>query len=43
MTSNLYLDKILQRITEKARMALDKLRPEVIKSEWLQLMDEIVN
>ena len=28
---------------EKARKALDKLRPEVIKSEWLQLMNEIVN
>ena len=27
---------------EKARKALDKLRPEVIKSEWLQLMNEIV-
>ena len=27
---------------EKARMALDKLRPEVIKLEWLQLMNEIV-
>ena len=28
---------------EKARKALDKLRPEVIKLEWLQLINEIVN
>ena len=27
---------------EKARKALDKLRPEVIKLEWLQLINEIV-
>ena len=29
--------------SEKARKALDKLRPEVIKLEWLQLINEIVN
>ena len=28
---------------EKARKALDKLRPEIIKLEWLKLIDEIVN
>ena len=28
---------------EKARKALDKLRPEVIKLEWLKLINEIVN
>ena len=28
---------------EKARKALDKLRPEIIKLEWLKLINEIVN
>ena len=43
LQSTLKVDpEIRKENAEKARMALDKLRPEVIKLEWLQLMDEIV-
>jgi len=34
--------QIRKENAEKSRKALDKLRPEVIKLEWLQLINEIV-
>ena len=44
LQSTLKLDSQMRKENaEKARKALDKLRPEVIKLEWLQLINEIVN
>ena len=44
LQSTLKIDPELRKENaEKARKALDKLRPEVIKLEWLQLINEIVN
>ena len=44
LQSTLKLDSQIRKDNaEKARKALDKLRPEVIKLEWLQLINEIVN
>ena len=44
LQSTLKLDsQIRKHNAEKARKALDKLRPEVIKLEWLKLINEIVN
>ena len=42
LQSTLQLEpEIRQQNAELARRALDKLRPEVIKLEWLQLINEI--
>lgn len=44
LQSTLKLDSQIRKDNaEKARKALDKLRPEVIKLEWLKLINEIVN
>jgi glycosyltransferase involved in cell wall biosynthesis len=44
LQSTLKIDpQIRKENAEKARRALDKLRPEVIKLEWLKLINEIVN